>query len=98
MQQYIEKMLQQFLHTPLKRRQHTLHKWTEPVYGQKVQYVLPESTPPILDKKGITRIHAINGTFLYYDRAVDSCMLPAINKISSQQAYRTQETNSTASM
>ena len=84
MPHYIDRLLQKFLHTPSKRRQHAPHKWTEPVYGQKVQYALPDSTLPILDKKGTKRIQAINGTFLYYARAVDPCMLPAINEISAQ--------------
>ena len=41
----------------------------------------------------MTWIQAINDTFLYYARAVDLCMLPAINKISSQQEKPTQATN-----
>ena len=38
MPKYIEKLLQKFLHTPPSRQQHAPHKWTEPTYGQKVQY------------------------------------------------------------
>ena len=98
MPDYIRKALQKFLHTPPSRRQHAPHKWTEPAYGQKIQYALPPCSLPILDKKGITRIQAINGTFLYYSRAVDPCMLPAINEISSQQAQPTTETNDKVTM
>ena len=61
------------------------------MYEQKVQYVLPPSTLPILNKKGTTNIQAINGTYLYYAQAVDPCMLLATNKISDQQAQPTEE-------
>ena len=63
-----------------------------------MQYALPESTLAILDKAGIKRIQSINRTFLYYVRAVDPCMLPAINEISSQHANPTEETNAKAQM
>ena len=36
--------------------------------------------------------------FLYYARAVDPCILPAINEISSQQAKPTKETNNKVKM
>ena len=46
----------------------------------------------------MTRVQAINGTFLYYARAVDPCMLPALNEIQSQQAKPMQATNEKVSM
>ena len=54
--------------------------------------------PPYVRQKGTTRIQAINGKFLYYARAVDLYMLPAINEILSQQAKPTQVTNNKVSM
>ena len=59
----------------------------------KTQYTLPESTLAIMKNSGIKRIQAITSSFLYYARAVDPCMLPDINEISSQQAQTTEETN-----
>jgi hypothetical protein len=41
---------------------------------------------------GTTRIRAINGTFMYYGRACDPCILPALNKIASEQASPTTDT------
>ena len=96
MQGYIHEALRKFQHTPHKHPQHAPHKWTTPVYGQKIQYALPPSSLPILDSTGIKRIQSFNGTFLCYARAVDPCMLPAINKISSQQAHPTEATNAKA--
>ena len=48
---YVLKALQKFQHTTPSRQQHAPHKWTEPACGQKVQYVLPPCSLPILDKK-----------------------------------------------
>ena len=98
MPNYIVDALQKFQHQPPKHPQHAPHKWTTPAYGQKIQYALPPSSLPILDSKGVKRIQSINGTFLYYGRAVDPCMLPAINEISTQQSHPTTDTNAKAKM
>jgi hypothetical protein len=37
-------------------------------------------------------IQAISGTFLYYGRACDPCILPALNEIASEQASPTTDT------
>ena len=98
MPKYVLKTLQQKLHSPPNIRQHAPHKWAEPAYGQTVQYALPPFSLPILDKHGTTRIQATSDTFLYYARAVNPCMLPAINGILSQQARPTQDTNEKVTM
>ena len=48
MPDYIRKALYKFLHNPPSRRQDAPHKWTEPAYGQKIQYALPPCSLPIL--------------------------------------------------
>ena len=95
---YVLDALRKFQHQPTTFPQHAPHKWTTSVYGQKFQYALPPSSLSILDSKGIKRIQSINDTFLYYARAVDPCMLPVINEISSQQAQPTEDTNAKAQM
>ena len=95
---YVTEALKKILHIVPKKPQHAPHKWTIPVYDQKIQYALPPSTLPVLDPKGTKRIQAINGTFLYYGRAIDPCILPVINEISTQQAQPTEETNAKANM
>ena len=95
---YIHKSLQKFRHPLPKRPQHAPHQWVKPNYGQKVQYALPPSSLPILDKAGTRRIQSINGTFLYYARAVDPCILPACNEIGTQQSAPTEATNKAATM
>ena len=46
MKNYIYKIVRDFIHVPPTRKQHSLHKWTEPVYGWKVQYRIPLSFNP----------------------------------------------------
>ena len=59
---------------------------------------LPPLSLPLLNKKGIRRIQSINGTFLYYGRAVDPYILPSCNKIGTQQASPTSKTTSAINM
>lgn len=47
---------------------------------------------PFLSPKDTMYVQTVVGTFLYYARALDSTMLPALNNIASQQAHPTVET------
>jgi hypothetical protein len=89
MPECIQKILHKFQHPPPAKAQHTPHDWTRPTYGAKVQYAKAPITLPTLDKAGTQCVQAINGTLLYYARAVDPTMLPALNEISAQQASPT---------
>ena len=90
---YVQEALQRFQHPAPSQLQHEPHSWTTPAYGSKVQYTLQPSTLPILNKKSTRRIRSINGTFLYYARSIDACILPEINEISTSQAKPTEDTN-----
>lgn len=46
---YVAKALTKFQHSAPKKPQYASHAWILPTYGQKVQYVLPENSLPILD-------------------------------------------------
>jgi hypothetical protein len=90
---YVERALKKFDHPAPLCKQHAPHKWVEPAYGSnKPQRPTPESTAEPLAKQDTTKVQAINGTFLYYGRAVDPCILPALNEIASEQASPTTET------
>jgi len=91
MADYVPKALAKFKHTPPHLPQHAPHAWTAPVYGQKTQHAT-EDHSPFLDKDETTRVQAISGTFLYYARAVDPTILPALNEISNQQSKPTEKT------
>jgi hypothetical protein len=56
-----------------------------------MQYA-PSDSSPLLDKKGTLRVQSISGIFLYYARAVDPTIFPALNKISNSQDSPTEVT------
>ena len=89
---YIQTMLKKFFHTPPAKHQAQPHEWIPPKYGQKVQYSHEPAPSPALNAKETTRIQQIVGTLLYYAKAVDPTMLPAINDIGSQQSKPTATT------
>jgi hypothetical protein len=47
---------------------------------------------PVLNDIDTIRVQSINGTILYYARAIDPTLLPAHNEISTCQAAHTQDT------
>ena len=98
MPNYVAKKLKKFQHNKPARPQYAPHKWSKPVYGRKLQYTPPPDTSDFLDKKGITRIQSINGSFLYYGRAVDPTILTALNEIATQQSKPTITTEQKAQM
>jgi hypothetical protein len=61
--------------------------YTPPVYGAKSQTIPADGPPasPLTDAHRKT-LQEIIGVFLYYARAVDPMMLPAVNKLGSRQA------------
>ena len=62
MPHYVAKALKKFNHPTPVKPQHAPHKWTQPAYGKKVQYVkIPDYEK--LDKHGKRRIQSIVGTF-----------------------------------
>ena len=96
MPKYVQKKLNKFRYSPPTRPQYAPHKRLKPAYGQKLQYAPPPDNSDILDPEGITRIQSINGSFLYYGRAVDLTILTALNKIATQQSKPTIKTEKKA--
>jgi len=96
MPNYIKALLKKLKHTPPARPVHAPHKWSEPAYGQKIQYAKPADSSPLLNEKGIRRIQSIVGSCLYYGRAMDGTILTSLNDIGSQQAKPTEDTNQEA--
>jgi hypothetical protein len=99
MPNYIPAALLKFQHPQPPRPCYAPHKWTRPAYGKQTQFAPPPDDSELLQTKDeIRRIQAIVGTLLYYARAVDCTMLPALNQISTQQSKPTQQTNDDANM
>ena len=96
MPNYVNKKLHKFRHTKPHRPQYAPHKWPKPAYGRKLQYAPPPDTTDYLNKNCITCIQSINGSFLYYGRAIDPTILTALNNIATQQAKPTVTTKEKA--
>jgi len=92
MPRYIEKALTRFKHAKATKLQYQPHKHAIPVYGATVQYAKEADTSQLLNKNGKQYIQQVVGTFLFYGRAVDGTMLPALSAIASSQVAPTQET------
>ena len=92
MPKYVQKTLKKLNYEKGKHNQYAPHKWTVPVYGKKQQFVTPEDTTKLLDKKGVKYTQRVVGSFLYYGRAVDNTILTALNEISAAQAQPTEKT------
>ena len=92
MPNYVYKTFTKFAHPAPLRPHHAPHCWTQPAYGQKVQYATPIHTHDKLDLKGQSRVQAIVVTFLYFGRAVEPCVLVALNDIATYQAAPTTDT------
>jgi hypothetical protein len=94
---YVPKALHALKHSPPTRPQHSPHRWSAPVYGQKLQLANTDLTP-LLDKAGIHRVQQISGLFLYYSRGCDPTIIVALNEISNQQAAPTEQTKAACDM
>ena len=92
MPNYVSDALHRFQHPAPVYPQYSPHQHNPINYGERRQYAAAPDQSELLDKKGTTRVQSVVGTFLYYARAIDSTMLPALNEIASQQAAPTTQT------
>ena len=93
MPNYIKDVLLRFLHQTPKKPQYSPHAHVPIQYGIKTrQYAVNQCDSPLLDKKGIKYVQQVVGSLLYYARALDGTMLPALNTIGSEQAKPTEHT------
>ena len=91
MSQYVTKALKQFNHK-LQKKQHHPYPSTPIIYGAKNQYATPQSTTPLLYRKGKKFFHQVCGKFLFLGQAVDITLLFPISAIASQSATPTEDT------
>ena len=89
---YVTKALKRFEHEPPKKQQDQPYPHVIPNYGAKVQYAKAADGSPLLSKDGKTYVMQVTGTFLFYARAIDSTMLPALSAIASEQNVPTETT------
>ena len=98
MPEYVKKALTKLGHTPPATPQNAPHRWVPITYGKKIQNAQIEDTTPLLPEFQIKHIQRVVGSFLYYARAVDNTIHPALNSLGSKQAAPTQQTNNDANM
>ena len=73
--------------------QNSPHPHNIPTYGAKVQYAEEQSDEsPKVDKARIKYVQQVARMLLYYGRAVDATVLPALSLIASGQAAPTEQT------
>jgi hypothetical protein len=89
---YIERVLQRFVHSHPARRQDSPHAWQKPAFGAKVQFAPEPDNSPVLDAKDHKKVQEVIGCLLFYARAIDNTMLPALGTIASLQAGATEDT------
>ena len=87
---YIQKLLTGLAHPPLSSPRHAPHAWSQPVFGRHIQYDTPSNSSSHLPTKDMKTIQSIISALLYYTRAVDLSMYPALNEISTIQAHPTE--------
>jgi hypothetical protein len=87
---YIKNVLNKFQNDAPKYPQHTPSKYVNPVYGAKIQYATRNETS-LLSSKQCTNIQKINGSVLYYTRAVYPTVIIPLNDISTEQTKATEK-------
>ena len=97
MPKYVKQTLHKLKYTASAKYIGAPHEWTVPAYSKKPQLAPVDNTPKLSDQ-GKKRIQQIVGSFLYYARAVDSTILPALSELSSLQANPTEKTRDKSNM
>ena len=91
MTNYVTKELHNFQHPNPRRTQYAPHQWTRPNSCATKQLANPLDTSPPIPEERKRRIQQMVGTFLYFYRAVDCTMIPALNTIADQHSNPTQK-------
>ena len=89
---YIKEALHKFQHPKPPRPQNAPHAWKAPTYGAKIKYAGDGDQLPLFPPKSIHLVQQIVGTLPHYSVAVDTTMLVALGKLSSQQYKATKQT------
>ena len=89
---YVQKMLVRFKHDVPKTNQNSPYQPEPRKFGKNSDETLPADTTKKLDDKRKKVVQQVIGTCLFYARAVDCTILPAISSIASEQANATEGT------
>ena len=74
-------------------KHHNMHHMigTPQCMAKKIQLAEEQDNTKTLSAKEAKKVQAISGSFLYYGRAIDPSILPALNEISMQQSAPTEK-------
>ena len=89
---YVDRALQRFTHPVPSRPEDAPHQWHRPDYGAKIHFATADDTSPALPPTDKKLIQEVIGIFLFYARAVDLTMLPALGSLAAQQSAPTKKT------
>ena len=93
MDNFIIDLRAKFNHPKPKKPQHSPHRHTPIIYGEKFQYSVETHTSPPLDSARKLRIQRLVGDIRYYARAVNNKLVLALSEIAQQQSSPTDDTN-----
>ena len=89
---YIDSLLHKLKHPTPKRYNEIPYPYNKPVYGRQQQKATQQDTSPKLDAKDTLHVQSVIGSLLYYCRALDLTIHPALNELSTQQSKATKNT------
>jgi hypothetical protein len=89
---YLDKAMTRFKHKIPLKIQKSPHRHINIKYVSKKQFVEETVESPPLSNDDVKYIQAVLGTLLYYGRAVDLTILPALSSIATEQAKLTENT------
>ena len=94
MPKYVGDNLQRLGHKTKRAPQYSPHEHVPIKYGQKGQrqFATDPDNTAFLTPQETKKIQSTTGSFLYYGRAIDYTILPALNDIASAQSQPTEKT------
>ena len=89
---YIKQLRQRYEHISPKKMQQSPYRAQPKIYGAAAQNSMPPDDSPLINEERKKLVQQIIGGFLYYGRAVDLTVPPALRSIASEQASVTENT------
>ena len=81
---YIATVLQKYQHLTPSKPEHSPHIYPQTTYGDSRIAPIPDSLTSLVSNVKKKRIEGIVRSLLFYARAVDPIILPALNDISAE--------------
>ena len=86
---YVDTLQTRYHHEVPSKPQHSPYQAPPKIFGAAAQDTIPADTTERIDEKRIKVVQQVIGGLLYYARAVDLTILPALSAIASEQTKAT---------